>query len=147
MENRFPTKNKAFLDTSFSLALSIRSDVNHNRAALLSAELARSGTRVFTTQAIILESGNAFARARYRSSAVSIISGLREEPNTTIIPVSNQLIERAFELFSSRMDKQWGLVDCISFTVMREKRIEAALTADEHFVQAGFRALLREGIV
>ncbi len=37
-----------------------------------------------------------------------------------------------------------GLVDCISFVVMRERNIEAALTADEHFIQAGFRALLRE---
>lgn len=38
-------------------------------------------------------------------------------------------------------DKQWGLVDCISFVVMRERGIDEALTADHHFVQAGFRAL------
>ncbi len=27
---------------------------------------------------------------------------------------------------------------------MREKRIRQALTSDHHFIQAGFRALLRE---
>ncbi len=42
------------------------------------------------------------------------------------------------------MDKEWGLVDCVSFVVMREHGIEAALTTDRHFIQAGFRALLRE---
>jgi uncharacterized protein len=46
------------------------------------------------------------------------------------------------ELFRNRPDKEWGLVDCISFVVMTEKGIAQALTADQHFNQAGFKALL-----
>jgi len=34
------------------------------------------------------------------------------------------------------------LTDCVSFTLMRDRGITEAATADEHFVQAGFRALL-----
>jgi hypothetical protein len=45
-------------------------------------------------------------------------------------------------LFRQRADKAWGLTDCISFVVMREREIPEALTADEHFEQAGFVALL-----
>ena len=37
-----------------------------------------------------------------------------------------------------------GLTDCISFVVMEERGITDALAYDQHFVQAGFRALLRE---
>lgn len=35
-------------------------------------------------------------------------------------------------------------VDCVSFIVMQERGITEALTTDEHFEQAGFRALLRD---
>lgn len=46
------------------------------------------------------------------------------------------------ELFESRTDKDWGLVDCTSFVIMTEQRINDAFTEDQHFVQAGFRKLL-----
>lgn len=41
-------------------------------------------------------------------------------------------------------DKEWGLTDRVSFVVMQAREIADALTTDEHFQQAGFRALLRE---
>jgi uncharacterized protein len=54
------------------------------------------------------------------------------------------LLNRALELYSNRQDKTWGLIDCISFVVMSEQSLTDAVTADIHFVQAGFRALLLE---
>ena len=54
-----------------------------------------------------------------------------------------ELYQRAFALYCQRMDKEWGLTDCISFVVMRERGLTEALSADKHFEQAGFRALLR----
>ena len=53
------------------------------------------------------------------------------------------LFHRARELFRERPDKQWGITDCISFVVMQEHDVTEALTADQHFEQAGHRALLR----
>lgn len=50
----------------------------------------------------------------------------------------------AMHLFQSRSDKEWGLVDCLSFVVMQSQGVTQALSADHHFVQAGFRALLLE---
>ncbi len=41
------------------------------------------------------------------------------------------------------MDKEWGLVDCVSFVTMNQLGITEALTTDRHFEQAGFVALLR----
>jgi uncharacterized protein len=50
------------------------------------------------------------------------------------------------KLFAGRPDKEWSLTDCVSFVVMEAQGIREALTTDEHFIQAGFRALLREAI-
>ena len=35
------------------------------------------------------------------------------------------------------------MTDCLSFVVMQHKGITQALTADHHFEQAGFTALLK----
>ena len=45
-------------------------------------------------------------------------------------------------LYRARPDKEWGLTDCVSFTVMTDRGLTEALTTDDHFRQAGFRALL-----
>ncbi len=61
-----------------------------------------------------------------------------------MVPLSEDLYARAVALYGSRPDKEWGLIDCASFVVMTDRGLSKALTADEHFQQAGFRALLRE---
>ena len=43
---------------------------------------------------------------------------------------------------TARMDKEWGLTDCVSFVVMQERNLTQALTTDRHFSQAGFADLL-----
>ncbi len=72
------------------------------------------------------------------------LQGLESDPNTSIVSLTNELYDKVFDLFRDRSDKEWGLVDCVSFVVVRERGINDALTADEHFIQAGFRALLRQ---
>ena len=53
---------------------------------------------------------------------------------------------RSVALFEERPDKAWSLTDCVSFVVMRERGIAAALMGDRHFEQAGFRAMLRTAL-
>jgi predicted nucleic acid-binding protein len=35
------------------------------------------------------------------------------------------------------------MTDCFSFLTMRQRRLTEALTTDHHFVQAGFKVLLK----
>jgi len=70
---------------------------------------------------------------------LSIIKG----PTTTVIDFDTLLMDRGLALFAGRQDKDWSLTDCISFVVMQDRGITEALTADHHFEQAGFVALLK----
>ncbi len=53
------------------------------------------------------------------------------------------IFAKDFILYCDYADKTRGLVDCVSFVVMRETGITDALTNDKHFRQAGFNALMR----
>ncbi len=55
-----------------------------------------------------------------------------------------ELFQQAFELYQTYHDKEWGLIDCVSFVVMKNRGIRQALTFDRHFAQAGFHVLMRE---
>ena len=134
--------NRVFLDTSYAVALSAPTDENHARAAELADELEKSGAYFITTRAILLEIGNALSKLRHRSAAIELLNALENDPKVEIVAASDELYRRAFETYSSRVDKEWGLIDCMSFVVMNDRGISEALSADNHFRQAGFRALL-----
>jgi predicted nucleic acid-binding protein len=61
---------------------------------------------------------------------------------TSIIPCGSELFHRGLSLFAARLDKEWSLTDCISFSVMKEHGLTDALTDDHHFMQAGFKVVL-----
>ena len=136
---------EVFLDTAYAIALSSLNDLFHQRATLLADQLEAAGTHLVTTRAVLLEIGNALSKQRYRSAAIRLLSALEADPNVEIVPLSEPLYARALQLYRERPDKDWGLTDCVSFIVMQDRGVTEALTADEHFQQAGFRALMREG--
>ncbi|MEQ8190389.1 MAG: PIN domain-containing protein [Candidatus Eremiobacterota bacterium] len=75
----------------------------------------------------------------------SVIDSMEADPNITIVPVTEDLYNNALRFYKTRTDKEWGITDCISFVVMEEYGLTEALTADKHFHQAGFKALLLHG--
>jgi predicted nucleic acid-binding protein len=71
-----------------------------------------------------------------------LLDSLEQDPQVEIVLLTEELYQQALSLFRDRPDKEWGLIDCVSFVVMQERGITNALTTDEHFEQAGFRILL-----
>ncbi len=96
-----------------------------------------------TSRGILLEVGNSFSKAKYRSIGTGIPGALGSDPRIEIIELSAELYDEALHLYRTRPDKEWGLTDCLSFTIMYQRNIRQALTADGHFDQAGYEALLR----
>jgi uncharacterized protein len=129
-----------FIDTLFVVALLNQRDQYHQRAEELASE--DDGHLFLTTDAVLLEIGNALAR-NYKAQAIEVIEHFLSSADVEVIRSTPALFEEAFALYKTHQDKEWGLVDCISFIVMRQAGVEEALTFDQHFVQAGFRALMR----
>ena len=128
-----------FGDTSFYLALLSPGDVWHDKANSVSEELE---ARVVVTEYVLAELGSALSGRKDRHLFVDLIKRLEGDDQTEIVPASRELFHSRLAQFARRGDKEWSLIDCISFTVMKQRRITTALTADHHFRQAGFSIVL-----
>ena len=130
----------AFVDTSFVVALVNKKDQHHSLALDLAERFAGPG--LVTTDAILLEIGNALSR-NFKRESVEIIEHFLTSDDVKVIHLHPPLFRKAFDLYKSHSDKLWGLIDCVSFVVMKELAITDALSADKHFEQAGFNVLIR----
>jgi len=135
------SNERLFIDTAFIQALLNRSDQYHTQAKALLPRV-REAAEVVVTEAVLVEVGNALS-AINRPAAVQFIKQCYHTDNLQVVTVDTPLLTRALDLYHRRPDKSWGLTDCISFVVMQEQGLTDALTIDVHFVQAGYRALLR----
>lgn len=132
-----------FLDTGHVVALADPRDRYHAIAREWSEQVSRSQGQVVTTRAVLVEIGNILSSVKNRSFAAQYITAVERAPAFEVVPLSEKLFRRGFELFEEREDKAWGLTGCISFVAMRDRKLRDALSADGDFQQAGFNALLR----
>jgi predicted nucleic acid-binding protein len=129
-----------FVDTLFVVAAINPRDQYHRRAAELVKRF--RGHPLLITDAVLLEIGNALAR-NFKKEAVEIIERFLNSNQVEVVALTPELFREALAMYRTYHDKEWGLVDCVSFVVMRRKNVTSALTFDQHFVQAGFQALMR----
>ncbi len=133
---------RVFLDTNGWIALLSSDDSLHWAATQTWAGLLKRGCSIVLTDWIVAETGNGLARTAARSRFPEAVVLLQSSPRVRFVPLDPPLLRRSLDLYASRNDKQWGLVDCASFVVMQDLGISSALTNDRHFAQAGFSRLL-----
>lgn len=135
--------DRLFLDTGFVLAWFNRRDQYHEVARKLAGSFLAC-RELWTTEAILLEVGAAFCSPGQRSIMTHLWDRFHSDPRCQLAAFNGVLLNRAMELFRNRSDKEWSLVDCVSFVVMTDEHLTDSLSCDQHFVQAGFRALMLE---
>jgi predicted nucleic acid-binding protein len=128
-----------FADSFYYIALLNPADRYHGAA--IEATRALSGP-VLTTAWVLTEVADALCAPSVRGRTHALLRRVLADSNTTVIVDAVPWLERGVELYGRRSDKSWSLTDCISFEVMGGHGLAEALTADHHFVQAGFSALL-----
>jgi predicted nucleic acid-binding protein len=129
-----------FADTYYFLALRNPKDEGHAKAVAATSRLAPR--QLVTTTCVLTEVADALAKPANRSGFAELMEMLAANPDVAIVPPTQSLFDQGVSFYNARPDKEWSLTDCISFVVMTQLSITEALTADHHFVQAGYKILL-----
>ena len=135
-------KQTVFADTAAWLALINKSDTLHKKAKKIRDGLLDHNSQFVVTDYVIVEIANSLSRIPFRESAINLINAMTVSKNIEIVEIDKEIYKEAWNLYSSRNDKEWSLTDCTSFIVMNRRRITEAFTSDRHFEQAGFKILL-----
>jgi predicted nucleic acid-binding protein len=133
-----------FVDTHFFVAFLNPRDRLHARAAAHARRL-RGRARFVTSDFVLTELLNFFAEhgEAMRSAAVRIVEQWHASASVVVFPAVRAAFLEALRRYKERSDKGYSLTDCSSMLVMEGQGITEVLSHDEHFEQAGFRALLR----
>jgi predicted nucleic acid-binding protein len=130
-----------FADTSYWIGLVNPRDQIHQKVIKITQQL--FSVRLVTTEMVLGELLNSFSDSPFRRTVAGMVLKLRNDRNLRIVPQTSEQFESALRRYKQATDKSWSLTDCASFQVMEAEQIQAALTHDQHFAQAGFEMLLR----
>ena len=129
-----------FLDTYGLIAWMNTRDAAHPR---VKSYLDSYTGKIVTTEWVLLEFADAFSLSKAKPFAIEAIKRIHRLPMFLVVGFEPMISLAGFDLYESRLDKDWSLTDCVSFVVMRQHYLSEALTADHHFEQAGFQAVFK----
>ena len=125
---------RLFTDTSGLYAVAAQENQRHKPAL----RLLESATGLVTTRFVVLETVSLITKRRSAPDAKRWYGQFLASRSLTIREHEPKLFREAEEFWRTYDDKDWDLIDCYSFMVMRRERLTTALTFDGHFRQAGF---------
>lgn len=133
-----------FVDTCYWVAITNPKDQLH--AAAKEARQALGQAILHTTDEVLGEYLAHFSSKfgpKFRVAAAKMVTTVLNDPNVRVHPQTRERFLDGRKLYEERPDKEYSLVDCTSFLVMRDKNLTEALTNDVHFTQEQFSALIQ----
>jgi hypothetical protein len=94
-----------------------------------------------TTDFIFAKTMSLLTRRLGKAVAVAIGEGIRGSPRIRVEEPPPRVRDEAWKLFAGQRDKDYDLIDCISFAGMESLGIRAVFGFDRHFLQYGFQLL------
>ena len=129
-----------FVDTSAWYAAEVVDDINHKKARNFLVQLAQGKHGVAITSDYVLDETLTLLRSRRgQLDAITFIDKIRKSKSIRIFWVSENVFDKALDIFRKRSDAMWSFTDCTSFALMSDLSITEAFTFDSHFEQAGFQ--------
>jgi predicted nucleic acid-binding protein len=127
------------LDTVGLIALWEENDQWHSAAVTAISSLDLNEVRLVTTPLVLIECADAASRKPCRQDVVQLRQRLLAD-QAVIAPTEEEL-NRAWDDYRAGTVGDAGVVDHVSFVLMRSLGMTDAFTNDRHFRMAGFRTL------
>lgn len=129
--------DRIFVDSAAYYALTDTHDGNHALAVATAQQLVRDGADLYTTNFVVAETHTLILNRLGRDVAERVLDRVHAS-STRIVRVTERDETRAREIIHQSQDKEYSLVDAISFAVMERLHIRRAWTYDHHFSQFGW---------
>ena len=134
--------NPVFVDTSGLYSVLVKDDDMHERAGAFLDRASRSKRRFLTTDYVLDETATLLKARRHGHLVSALMGTILSSAACRVEWMDQDRFEKTLRFFVKHQDKAWSFTDCVSFLLMKERKMTEALTKDEHFRQAGFRPLL-----
>ncbi len=133
---------KVLVDTSGFYALLVRNDSMHAEAARWLTAFTRGGQHAFTTDYVVDKTATLLLARGFQHLLQPFFRMLDESEALSMVYVDEARFIQSRNHFLKHLDQEYSFTDCTSMLLMKEFGVKAALTKDEHFAKAGFKALL-----
>jgi len=131
--------SEIFVDTSGIFAALDADDADHAPAAALFADLLEGETTLITTSYVLAEVTALIQRRLGIDAARRLL--LEQALVFDVAWVDEDLHSRGVDAWLAAGRRSLSLVDCVSFALMHELRLDTVFTLDRHFAEQGFQVL------
>jgi predicted nucleic acid-binding protein len=132
---------QVFVDTSAWDALADSRDAHHELALLFRQKITGRAQLVCTDYVLdelytlLLLNIGYQAAVNFKNKLDILI----QERVLSIVWVTEAIAQEAWQVFKQfNTDKSWSFTDCVSYVVMKQRKITEAFAFDHHFEQMGF---------
>ncbi|MBI4039488.1 PIN domain-containing protein [Candidatus Daviesbacteria bacterium] len=122
-----------FVDASAYLAAIRSSDPNHRQALNILQIITTTHEPMVTSWAILGEVLTVTSMRFSRQAGIQTIEKIMADPNTKILLESQELTSRALNIFKTIPNKNVSWVDCYSFAIINQFKIDKIFSFDNDF--------------
>jgi hypothetical protein len=131
-----------FVDTSAWYAAEVEDDINHDKARKFLSVIASGKYGVtITTDCVLDETMTLLKARRGLTAALIFMDKVKKSKSLRVFWISDNVFDKALDIFRQTSDSQWSFTDCTSFALMKDLSITEAFTFDCHFKEARLQKL------
>jgi predicted nucleic acid-binding protein len=132
---------EVLFDTSGFFAVLDERDPAHPRA-IEWLETENRQIRPITTEWIVGETCTLLVARKRPHLVAQFLNSLESSKALLLVNPDADLLRSTKTMIKQQADQGYSFVDCLSFCLMKERRVREALSTDEHFFKAGFQPVL-----